>query len=55
MNTPLTMNRPFNCIGIVGHPRHPTALATHEMLYHWLTDKGSVSYTHLTLPTSDLV
>ncbi|BES83661.1 NAD kinase [Pectobacterium araliae] len=40
MNTPLTMNRPFNCIGIVGHPRHPTALATHEMLYHWLTEKG---------------
>lgn len=34
------MNKPFNCIGIVGHPRHPTALATHEMLYHWLTGKG---------------
>lgn len=34
------MNKPFNCIGIVGHPRHPTALATHEMLYHWLNSKG---------------
>lgn len=34
------MTKQFNCIGIVGHPRHPTALATHEMLYHWLHDKG---------------
>ncbi|ACS86980.1 NAD(+) kinase [Musicola paradisiaca] len=34
------MNRAFNCIGIVGHPRHPTALTTHEMLYHWLSAKG---------------
>ncbi|PWC17661.1 NAD(+) kinase [Brenneria corticis] len=34
------MNKPFNCIGIVGHPRHPTALATHETLYQWLTGKG---------------
>ncbi|MCG8710568.1 NAD(+) kinase [Brenneria sp. 4F2] len=34
------MNKPFNCIGIVGHPRHPSALATHEMLYHWLTGIG---------------
>ncbi|MGG2140901.1 NAD(+) kinase [Symbiopectobacterium sp. RP] len=34
------MTKQFNCIGIVGHPRHPTALATHEMLYHWLHSKG---------------
>ena len=34
------MNTRFNCIGIVGHPRHPTALATHEMLYRWLTKQG---------------
>ena len=34
------MNTHFNCIGIVGHPRHPTALSTHEMLYRWLTGKG---------------
>ena len=33
------MNKHFNCIGIVGHPRHPTALTTHEMLYRWLTTK----------------
>ncbi|EBJ3743001.1 inorganic polyphosphate kinase, partial [Salmonella enterica] len=24
------MNNHFKCIGIVGHPRHPTALTTHE-------------------------
>ncbi len=35
-----TMNKKFKCIGIVGHPRHPEALATHEMLYHWLKSKG---------------
>lgn len=34
------MNKHFNCIGIVGHPRHPTALTTHEMLYRWLCKKG---------------
>jgi len=34
------MNKKFECIGIVGHPRHPSALATHEMLYHWLVSKG---------------
>ncbi len=34
------MNKYFNCIGIVGHPRHPTALTTHEMLCRWLTAKG---------------
>ncbi len=34
------MNKPFQTIGIVGHPRHPNALATHEMLYHWLSEKG---------------
>ncbi|WGO84374.1 NAD(+) kinase [Arsenophonus apicola] len=26
----------FKYIGIVGHPRHPEALATHEQLYNWL-------------------
>ncbi len=34
------MNKKFECIGIVGHPRHPSALATHEMLYHWLVSNG---------------
>lgn len=30
----------FKCIGIVGHPRHPEAISTHEMLYHWLLSQG---------------
>ncbi len=34
------MNKKFSCIGIVGHPRHTSALATHKMLYHWLTTRG---------------
>ncbi|AKC31879.1 NAD(+) kinase [Candidatus Pantoea carbekii] len=34
------MNRYFNYIGIVGQPRHSTALTTHKMLWHWLTSKG---------------
>ncbi|KEA54151.1 MULTISPECIES: NAD(+) kinase [Mangrovibacter] len=34
------MNKQFNCIGIVGHPRHPGALSTHEMLWRWLCSKG---------------
>ena len=34
------MNKHFKCIGIVGHPRHPTALTTHEMLWRWLCSKG---------------
>lgn len=34
------MNKHFNCIGIIGHPRHPTALTTHEMLWRWLNDAG---------------
>ena len=34
------MNKHFKCIGIVGHPRHPTALTTHEMLWRWLSEKG---------------
>lgn len=29
----------FKTIGIVGHPRHPEALATHELIYHWLISK----------------
>lgn len=34
------MSTHFNCIGIVGHPRHPAALTTHLTLYRWLSDKG---------------
>ncbi len=34
------MKNHFKCIGIVGHPRHPTALTTHEMLWRWLCSKG---------------
>lgn len=30
----------FSCIGLVGHPRHPAALATHKALYHWLIARG---------------
>ncbi|PHI29765.1 NAD(+) kinase [Budvicia aquatica] len=33
-------NKKFSCIGLVGHPRHPAALATHRTLYHWLKSKG---------------
>ncbi|SUC30651.1 Probable inorganic polyphosphate/ATP-NAD kinase [Providencia rettgeri] len=36
-NTPLPH---FKTIGIVGHPRHPEALATHELIYHWLISKN---------------
>lgn len=36
----VTEEKHFKCIGIVGHPRHPEALSTHEMLYHWLQQKG---------------
>lgn len=34
------MNKKFSCIGIVGQPRHPSALATHEMLFRWLVTRG---------------
>lgn len=34
------MNKKFICIGIVGYPRHPSALVTHEILYHWLIARG---------------
>ncbi|CDL79245.1 putative inorganic polyphosphate/ATP-NAD kinase [Xenorhabdus cabanillasii JM26] len=34
------INNEFKCIGIVGRPRYPEALATHEILYHWLVSKG---------------
>jgi NAD+ kinase len=30
----------FQVYGIVGHPRHPTALTTHEMLWRWLCAKA---------------
>ncbi|KGI83552.1 inorganic polyphosphate kinase, partial [Exiguobacterium mexicanum] len=36
-NTPQSQ---FKTIGIVGHPRHPEALATHELIYHWLISKN---------------
>lgn len=32
-------NAKFSTIGLVGHPRHPSALTTHEMLYNWLKEK----------------
>lgn len=34
------MNKLFNCIGIVGHPRNLGALATHELLCNWLSQQG---------------
>ena len=34
------MKQYFNCIGIVGRPRHSNALKTHEMLYRWLIKRG---------------
>ncbi|MDR0805148.1 MAG: NAD(+) kinase [Enterobacteriaceae bacterium] len=34
------MNNKFSCIGLVGHPRHPAAFATHKTLYHWLKTRG---------------
>ncbi|XBC38344.1 MAG: NAD(+) kinase [Buchnera aphidicola (Floraphis choui)] len=30
------MKQYFHCIGIVGYPRHFSALSTHKILYHWL-------------------
>ena len=36
----VTEEKHFKCIGIVGHPRHPEAISTHEMLYHWLLARG---------------
>lgn len=34
------MHKEFESIGLLGHPRHAAALATHENLYHWLISKG---------------
>lgn len=34
------MNKKFKYIGLVGHPRHPSALITHEMLFRWLSNEG---------------
>lgn len=34
------MPKKFSHIGLVGKPRHPTALITHETLYNWLLEKG---------------
>lgn len=35
-----TQKTNFRTIGIVGHPRHPEALATHELIYNWLLSKN---------------
>lgn len=34
------MTKRFNTIALVGKPRNPDAVATHERLYNWLTGKG---------------
>ncbi|VFP88436.1 NAD(+) kinase [Candidatus Erwinia haradaeae] len=34
------MNRFFSCIGIIGHPRHPSMLSTYTTLYRWLLEEG---------------
>ncbi len=34
------MKNHFNYIGILGQPRHPSALNTHEMLCRWLINEG---------------
>lgn len=34
------MTKRFNTIALVGKPRNPDAVATHESLYNWLTSKG---------------
>jgi len=34
------MKQHFSCIGIVGRPRHASALITHKKLYNWLIKKG---------------
>ncbi|MGV3346905.1 NAD(+) kinase [Enterobacteriaceae bacterium LUAb1] len=34
------MSHHFKCIAIIGHPRHPTALTTHELLWRWLSEQG---------------
>lgn len=34
------MNKPFNCIGLVGVPRKSEALDTHKLLYKWLVDQN---------------
>ncbi|MGL4859966.1 MAG: NAD(+) kinase [Enterobacteriaceae bacterium] len=34
------MDKKFSCIGLVGHPRHPDALSTYEMLYSWLKEQN---------------
>lgn len=34
------MQKQFNSIALIGIPRYPDALATHKMIYQWLTDKG---------------
>ncbi|VFP84396.1 NAD kinase [Candidatus Erwinia haradaeae] len=34
------MNKSFNCIGIIGHPHHPTMCHTYKLLYRWLVEAG---------------
>ncbi|ANF16978.1 inorganic polyphosphate kinase [Buchnera aphidicola (Schlechtendalia chinensis)] len=36
------MKQHFHCIGIVGYPRHSSALSTHRILYSWLEKKYQV-------------
>ncbi|WP_392558553.1 NAD(+) kinase [Orbus mooreae] len=53
------MNTLFNCIGLIGVPRQPEALATHEMLYNWLTKNNyrilveKKLQEHLSFPVSE--
>ncbi|MFP3014600.1 MAG: NAD(+) kinase [Arsenophonus sp.] len=39
INRKATKKTLFEYIGIVGHPRHPEAMKTHEQLYNWLCAK----------------
>ena len=57
-----TLNLSWTLVGLIiatltltGSAQQVTGLATLITLGIWLLTIGSVSYTHLTLPTSDLV
>ncbi|WP_276830965.1 NAD(+) kinase [Frischella perrara] len=34
------MHKQFNCIGLIGIPRQPTALVTHQIIFNWLKENG---------------
>ncbi|WP_225639396.1 NAD(+) kinase [Candidatus Profftia sp. (ex Adelges kitamiensis)] len=34
------MNKKIKCIGLIGYPRHPSAMDVHEMLFYWLIGQG---------------